>query len=183
MFCMKICNPASSNQGGYCQHTLDRIGLEYNCPSKYTIGSFAPGEFEVCDSADMGVPGIYTDAVGAIQSYSQPPESLGDITNIPYSVTTASASSNCKQTPSAQLFTDAAAATPTGTGSGSATPNGSSGASGASGVPKTSAPVSTGSPTGSGAPTSATGKNGAARASAGAGISVVLAAASFIILL
>jgi hypothetical protein len=175
MFCMKICNPASSNQGGYCQHTLDRIGLAYNCPSKYTLGSFAPGEFEVCDSADMGVPGIYTDASGAAQSYSQPAESLGPITSIPYTVTAASASSNCRQTPSAQLFTDAAAATPTGSGSGSATP---SGASGASGVPKTSAPVSTGSPTGSGAPTSATGKNAAARA--GAGISVVLAAAAFV---
>ena len=109
--CIKICNPTGSNNPGYCQHTLDRIGLLYNCPSKYTAGGgFQAGEFEICDSDLMTVPGIYVDASGATQSYAQPPESLGEITSIPYTPTVV-ASSNCQTFASSALFTELAAAT------------------------------------------------------------------------
>jgi hypothetical protein len=186
---MKICNPASSelNQSGFCQHTLDRIGLSYNCPSKYTVGGGHPaGEFEVCDSTDMVVPGEFTDASGATQSYAQPPESLGPITSIPYTVTAAVASSNCKQTPSAQLFTDAGPA-PTGSASGSG------GASAPTGAPSASssgsgAGAGTTKPTGSGttsAPSSSTTTkgNGARRSAAGTVGSMLLVAGVFVALL
>ena len=110
-FCMKICNPQGQNNPGYCQHTLDRIGLLYNCPSKYTAGGgFQAGEFEICDSDLMTVPGIYVDASGATQSYAQPPESLGEITSIPYTPSVV-ASRNCQTYASSALFTELAAAT------------------------------------------------------------------------
>jgi len=112
-FCLKICNPTGNNNAGYCQHTLDRIGLGYNCPSKYTVGGgFAPGEFEVCESADIGVPGIYVDSAGATQSYSQPAESLGAITTIPYQPSTV-ASSSCTTYTSSVLFASAPTVAPT----------------------------------------------------------------------
>jgi hypothetical protein len=138
-FCMKICNPTGTNEAGYCQHTLDRIGLAYNCPSKYTIsGGVQDGEFEVCDSDLMTVPGIYV-VDGVTSSYAQPPESLGAISNIPYSPSLV-ASTNCVTTASAALFTQLvpASATPSASGSqatGSTTPS----KSGASGSKATSA--------------------------------------------
>ena len=95
-FCFKWCKDDGTNPAGKCQHTLDRIGLLYNCPSKYTAGAgYQAGEFEICDSDLMTVPGIYVDASGATQSYEQPPESLGEITSIPYTPTVV-ASSNCQ---------------------------------------------------------------------------------------
>jgi hypothetical protein len=110
-FCVKICDPKGSNEAGYCQHTLDRIGLLYNCPSKYTSGGgFQAGEFEVCDSDLMTVPGVYVDASGATQSYAQPPESLGPITSIPFTPSVV-ASSNCQTMASSVLFSDLVAAT------------------------------------------------------------------------
>ena len=54
----------------------------------------------------MVVPGIYTDASGATQSYAQPPESAGPITTVPY-VPTSAASSNCVKMTSSALYTDA----------------------------------------------------------------------------
>jgi hypothetical protein len=150
MFCMKICNPESSNEPGYCQHTLDRIGLGYNCPSKYTVGGgYQPGEFEVCESADMGVPGIYVAADGTTSSYSQPPESLGAITTIPYQPTTV-ASSSCTTYTSSVLFASAPTASAVSS-SKAATATGKSGV--------TTAKAGTG--TGTGSPASETGSSGA----------------------
>ena len=55
MFCFKWCADNGTNPDGKCQHTLDRIGTSFNCPSKYTLGAgMQPGEFEICDSEDMG---------------------------------------------------------------------------------------------------------------------------------
>jgi hypothetical protein len=123
-FCIKICNPTGTNEAGYCQHTLDRIGLAYNCPSKYTIGGgAAEGEFEVCDSDLMTVPGIYVEN-GVTSSYAQPPESAGPITSIPYSPSLV-ASSNCVTTASSDLFNGAPAATTTHAVSASASASGS----------------------------------------------------------
>ncbi|KAI0317526.1 hypothetical protein OF83DRAFT_1163895 [Amylostereum chailletii] len=129
-FCIKICNPSGSNPTGLCQHTLDRIGSAYNCPSKYTVGAgMQEGEFEVCDSENMDVPGVYTEN-GQTLSYSQPPESLGAITTVPYQPRVP-ASSNCQTTASAQVFTAAAAsAAATATGSAAASKSGKAGASG-----------------------------------------------------
>ena len=182
-FCIKICNPDSPNQSGYCQHTLDRIGLGYNCPSKYTVGGgYQEGEFEVCDTQNMGIVGVYTDASGATQSYSQPAESLGPITTIPYQPTTV-ASSNCQQTASSVLFSQLLAATGTTSGS---SPTGSAAASGsqsgsASGSKVTGSAASA-SGSKSGSSPSATG-NGASPLATGSAISAVVGALALAALL
>ena len=131
MFCFKWCKDDGSNPDGKCQHTLDRIGTSFNCPSKYTLAGFAAGEFETCDSDSFPVPGVYTDSTGATQSYSQPPESLGAISTVPYTPTSA-ATSNCKTYASTDIF--AAAATASGSASGSGSATRSSGASSATGT-------------------------------------------------
>ena len=143
MFCFKWCKDDGSNPDGKCQHTLDRIGTSFNCPSKYTIGEApAAGLFEVCDSDSFPVPGVYTDSTGATQSYSQPPESLGAISTVPYTPTSA-ATSNCKTYQSTDLFTAAVA---TGSASASASGSGSkTGSSGSSPTGTTSSSNSTGS--------------------------------------
>ncbi|KAI0028456.1 hypothetical protein K488DRAFT_89725 [Vararia minispora EC-137] len=124
-FCIKICNPDGKNEAGYCQHTLDRIGLGYNCPSKYTIdgGNIAEGDFEVCDSNLMTVPGIYVEN-GQTMSYEQPPEALGQIATIPY-LPVAVASSNCQKFTSSALYTQMV--TPTATSSASSSSASSTG--------------------------------------------------------
>jgi len=114
---MKICNPKGTNPQGYCQHTLDRIGLPYNMPNAAKNGTY-----EVCDSDLMDIPGVYTSG-GQTVSYAQPAESLGPISSIPYTPRTPS-SSNCQTYQSTQVFTDfatlaaktGASATPTGSG-------------------------------------------------------------------
>ncbi|KAI0090900.1 hypothetical protein BDY19DRAFT_904430 [Irpex rosettiformis] len=105
-FCFKICKPDGTNPRGYCQHTLDRIGVAYNCPSKFSLGGgAADGTFEVCDSDNMEIPGIYTLPGGQTTSYAQPPESLGPIQTVPYDPV-APSSSNCQATPSSVLYSD-----------------------------------------------------------------------------
>jgi hypothetical protein len=116
---IKICDPSGSNPAGYCQHTLDRIGLPYNMPNAAQNGTF-----EVCDSGLMDIPGVYTSG-GQTLSYAQPAESLGAITSIPYTPRTPS-SSNCQTYQSSQLFTDFATLAASTTGA-SATPTGSGG--------------------------------------------------------
>lgn len=121
---MKICNPKGTNPVGYCQHTLDRIGLPYNMPNAAQNGTF-----EVCDSDLMDIPGVYTSG-GQTLSYSQPAESLGAISSIPYTPRTPS-SSNCQTYQSAQLFTDFASLAASTTGA-SASPTGKGASSGGS---------------------------------------------------
>ena len=148
MFCFKWCNDNGTNPDGKCQHTLDRIGTSFNCPSKYTLGAgMQPGEFEVCDSDSFPIPGVYTSA-GQTLSYSQPPESLGAISTVPYTPTSA-ATSNCKTYASTDLFTDAVA-TGTASVSGSGSGTGSASAALTSGS-SSSASNSTGSSSGSSA--------------------------------
>ncbi|KAI0755950.1 hypothetical protein BC629DRAFT_1662115 [Irpex lacteus] len=136
-FCIKICKNDGTNPAGYCQHTLDRIGLGFNCPSKYTLGGgSSAGTFEVCDSDNMIVPGIYTLPGGTTTSYAQPPESLGPIQTVPYTPVAAS-SSNCVTSASSALYTDllsvSASATASASGSGSAAASGSAATSKPSG--------------------------------------------------
>jgi hypothetical protein len=140
----KICNPAGTNPSGYCYNQLDRLGIAYNMPN-----NAQDGIFEVCDSDTMQLPGVYV-SNGQTLTYSQPPESLGAITTVPYTPTIP-ASSNCQTYQSSDLYTATVSGLPTATG---ATPNpsGKSG-SGSSG---------SGTRTGSGSPASATsGSNGA----------------------
>jgi hypothetical protein len=99
MIGMKICNPSGPNPAGYCQHTLDRIGLAYNMPN-----NAQDQVFEVCDTDPMDIPGVYTSG-GQTLSYAQPAESLGPITSIPYTPRIP-ASSNCQTYQSSALFSD-----------------------------------------------------------------------------
>jgi hypothetical protein len=102
-------NGPAHNPVGYCQHTLDRIGLAYNMPN-----NAKDGVFEACDSDNMDVPGVYT-SNGQTQSYAQPPESLGAITSIPYTARIP-ASSNCVTYQSSALYTDFLSLAPTSSG-------------------------------------------------------------------
>jgi hypothetical protein len=113
MLGIKICNPTGTNPAGYCQHTLDRIGLAYNMPNQAQNGVF-----ETCDTDPMDIPGVYTSG-GQTLSYAQPPESLGPITTIPYTARIP-ASSNCQTYQSTAIYTDfVSLATSTSSASGS----------------------------------------------------------------
>lgn len=98
VFCFKICNPAGANAANFCQHIYDRIGCAYNAPNNAQNGTF-----ETCDGADQDYPGIYTDSAGNVQTYTQPPESLGAISSIPYTPKVP-ASSNCVTYTSSLLY-------------------------------------------------------------------------------
>lgn len=143
---MKICNPTGTNPAGYCQHTLDRIGLSYNMPNQAQNGTF-----EVCDTDPMEIPGVYTSG-GQTLSYSQPAESLGPITTVPYTPVIPS-SSNCQTYQSSALYTDFAnLAVATSSASASEPTKAGAGASGSS--------TRTGSAAGASS-TSTSGSNGA----------------------
>ena len=117
------------------QHIYDRIGCQYNAPASYgTIN----GSFTSCDGDDQLPPGIYEENNQRL-TYTQPPESLGVISTIPYTPFTPS-SSNCETLTSANLYTAAAALATTSsaaessaTSSASSASETSSGASSASG--------------------------------------------------
>jgi hypothetical protein len=138
---VKVCNPSDPQAAGRCQHTLDRIGLPYNMPNNAKNGTF-----EYCDSDPMDIPGVYT-SNGATYSYSQPPESLGPITSIPYTARVPS-SFNCQTFQSAAVWTDfaelsTAVPTPTATPSGSAGAGAGKGASNGSGTRSGTAAIAT----------------------------------------
>jgi len=80
------------------------------------------GTFEYCDSENMDIPGVYT-SNGATYSYSQPAESLGPISTLPYTPRIP-ASSNCVTFASASAFSQLLTVSPT-----LATPTATSGAS------------------------------------------------------
>jgi len=179
-FCIKVCNPTSKNQAGFCQHTLDRIGLAYNCPSKYTIGAgYKDGEFEVCDTAPMDIPGVYVEN-GVTMSYAQPPESEGPITTIPYTAT-APASSNCVTSASSALFsgqpTASVSASSSASTSKSGSASGSASASGSGSRSNSATGSATRSATGSAASATQSGaENGAGRAVLSTGALALVAA-------
>ncbi|KAG8695020.1 hypothetical protein FRC09_009438 [Ceratobasidium sp. 395] len=125
MFCFKACDPNGANAKHYCEHIYDRIGCQYNAPAAYT-----EGVFETCEGESQDFPGVYTDAAGAVQTYTQPPESLGEIKTMPYTARMPK-SSNCVATPSSVLFAGlptaagAPAASSTAVSSGSVAPSAS----------------------------------------------------------
>jgi len=118
---MKVCNPNGPNPSGYCQHTLDRIGIAYNMPNNAQNGTF-----EMCDTDPMDIPGEYV-VNGQTSSYAQPAESVS-IGTLPFTPRIP-ASSNCVTYQSSALYTDfkslaasttASSATATGAGKNSA---------------------------------------------------------------
>jgi hypothetical protein len=141
-FCMKLCDPAGPNAAHFCEHVFDRIGMDYNCPT-----AAKDGVFESCEGDNQDYPGTYTQN-GVVMTYTQPPESDGAISTIPFTPRTPS-SSNCQTFSSAALYTNL----PTVSGSGStAKPT-------TSGVKTTGSRATTGgsSPTGTAANPSQTG--------------------------
>ncbi|KXN83446.1 hypothetical protein AN958_01425 [Leucoagaricus sp. SymC.cos] len=104
-FCFKVCDPAGPNAAELCQHIYDRIGCAYNAPNNAQNGTF-----EACEGENQDPPGVYT-TNGAVSTYTQPPESLGPITTVPYTARIP-ASSNCVQHTSSELY--ASLPTPTG---------------------------------------------------------------------
>ncbi|KAF9037500.1 hypothetical protein BJ165DRAFT_559683 [Panaeolus papilionaceus] len=121
-FCLKACDPAGPNAAHFCEHIYDRIGCAFNAPN-----AAQDKIFESCDAENADYPGVYTDASGAVQTYTQPPESLGPITTVPY-VARVPKSSNCKTFSSEALFTGLP--TVSGGASATGTPSGSGSASG-----------------------------------------------------
>jgi len=115
---IKVCNPNGPNPSGYCQHTLDRIGIQYNMPNQAQNGTF-----EVCDTDAMAIPGEYV-VNGQTSSYAQPAESV-PITSVPYSPSVP-ASSNCVTYQSSAIFSSFASLFPTTTGASSPTGSGAS---------------------------------------------------------
>jgi hypothetical protein len=105
IFCFKACDPAGANADKFCLNTYDRIGCLYNAPNNAQNGSFTS-----CDGDDQDYVGIYTDSAGVVQTYVQPPESLGAISTMPYQPKVP-ASSNCITYSSAQLYASAASDT------------------------------------------------------------------------
>jgi hypothetical protein len=129
VFCFKVCDPAGANAANYCQHIYDRIGCAYNAPNNAQNGSFTS-----CDGDVQDFPGIYTASDGSIQTYTQPAESLGAISTMPYQPKVP-ASSNCVTFTSAALY--ASAASDTVFPSSTSTPSGSSSRTSGSGASPT----------------------------------------------
>ncbi|KAL0571286.1 hypothetical protein V5O48_010677 [Marasmius crinis-equi] len=114
-FCLKACDPAGQNQRRFCEHIFDRIGCYYNAPNAAKNGTF-----ESCLGDNQDFPGVYTDSNGQVMTYTQPPESLGVITSMPYTPKVP-ASSSCSQFQSDSLYSALANVTPSGSGPAGAT--------------------------------------------------------------
>jgi hypothetical protein len=161
-FCLKACDPARPNAAHFCEHIYDRIGCAYNAPN-----NAKDKVFESCDAENADYPGIYT-SNGQVVTYTQPAESLGPITTIPYTARVPS-SSNCKTFTSSQLFTGL----PTVTASSSAKPT--------SALATSKSPASGATATGSGkAPSSTAASDGTALAISGVSFLGVIFSALFL---
>lgn len=103
-FCFKACDPRGPNAARFCEHIFDRIGCAYNAPS-----NAKPGVFESCEGDNQDFPGIYTED-GQVKTYTQPAESLGPISTMPYQPKVP-ASSNCRTFESSSIFASLATVT------------------------------------------------------------------------
>ncbi|GAA5884632.1 hypothetical protein JCM16303_003691 [Sporobolomyces ruberrimus] len=149
-FCLKACDPSYELGYAMCEHIFDRIGCKYNAPADYNA---LPSSFTSCQGDDQLYPGIYVEN-GATKTYTQPPESLGVISTIPYEPFTPS-SSSCSTYQSSELYTAAAALATSSSSAASSSATTTSGAS--------SSGSSSGSQSSGASPTSAaTGNAGAA---------------------
>jgi hypothetical protein len=145
-FCIKVCDPANADAANYCQHVFDRIGCAYNVPN-----SAQNGTFESCEGENQDFPGVYTEN-GVVMTYTQPAESLGAISTMPYTARIP-ASSNCKTYESTSLYaalasvTDNPSAVPTSSGA-AASGSASGSKSGSSSARATASGSSSGSAAG-----------------------------------
>ncbi|TFY51888.1 hypothetical protein EVG20_g10793, partial [Dentipellis fragilis] len=159
-FCVTVCpdDGPAKNAAGYCRNTLDRLGCAVNSPNNAQKGTY-----EVCQGEDKDLPGVYT-SNGQTITYSQPDESLGPITTLPFTPRTP-ASSNCQTFSSAALFADAPAASGASGASSSVSVSGA--VSSVAGAPSGSvaAPASGATPAGSGAAPTPTGAKAGTSAS------------------
>ncbi|KAJ7039831.1 hypothetical protein C8F04DRAFT_1219931 [Mycena alexandri] len=146
-FCFKACDPANPDASKFCQHVYDRIGCAYNAPNDAQNGTF-----EACVGENQDFPGIYTEN-GVVMTYSQPPESLGVISTLPYQPKVP-ASSSCTSYTSSLLYSALA--------SSSATPTGSSASGSGNGPARVTGSAASGSGASAGA--SATGATSGAEA-------------------
>jgi len=112
IFCLKACDPKGANAARFCEHVFDRIGCAYNAPN-----AARTGVFESCQGDNQDFPGVYTSA-GRVVTYTQPPESLGVISTIPYQARIP-ASSSCVPYQSSSLYAALPRASTTPTSSGS----------------------------------------------------------------
>ncbi|KAJ8295094.1 hypothetical protein OF846_002133 [Rhodotorula toruloides] len=149
-FCLKACDPSYENGWAMCEHIFDRIGCTYNAPSTW---SKINGTFESCLGDDQLYPGQYIEN-GRTMTYTQPPESLGPITTVPYTPFTPS-SSSCTPYTSASIYTAAAQLAPSSSSSSASSSAPTSSASGSA-----SATASSGSGAGSAAGPASTGTAG-----------------------
>ncbi|GAA6002256.1 uncharacterized protein JCM10292_000831 [Rhodotorula paludigena] len=154
-FCLKACDPSWENGWQMCEHIYDRIGCNYNAPSNWATIN---GTFESCMGDDQLPPGQYVEN-GVTSTYTQPPESLGIISTIPYQPFTPS-SSSCTPYTSSAIYTaasqqasgsatSAAESSSTTSGASSASETGSTSAGSASGSNSrgsSGAPAATGTP-------------------------------------
>ncbi|KAJ7129861.1 manno protein [Mycena crocata] len=120
-FCFKACDPAGPDAAKFCEHVYDRIGCEYNAPNAAKNGTF-----ESCLGENQDFPGIYTEN-GAVVTYKQPAEALGEIATMPYTPRVP-ASSSCTPFTSSVLYaaigTPTASAGASGSGPASSKPTG-----------------------------------------------------------
>ncbi|THU80015.1 hypothetical protein K435DRAFT_874825 [Dendrothele bispora CBS 962.96] len=97
-FCFKACDDTQPNAKALCEHIYDRIGCTYNAPN-----TAQEGIFERCSGDDMTPVGVYTSDDGQTLTWTQPPESLGPITSVPYTPTPAP-TSDCVRYESQELY-------------------------------------------------------------------------------
>jgi hypothetical protein len=162
-FCLKACNPAGANAPKHCEHIYDRIGCAFNAPN-----NAQNNVFESCDAENADFPGVYT-SNGQVVTYTQPPESLGAISTMPY-VARVPSSSNCKTFSSAALFTGLPTVSSTATGSVSRSGSGL----------VTSKPTGGAAATGSAKPSSSTTSDAVALAISGLSLFGVVFSAMFL---
>jgi len=98
MFCIKACR-SGERDWQFCEHIFDRIGCYYNAPADYASIN---GTFSSCESENQLPPGHYV-VDGETRTYTQPPESLGVISTMPYQPSIPS-SSMCTTYSSAELY-------------------------------------------------------------------------------
>jgi len=99
IFCFKACDPNTSaaEQILYCNNVYDLIGCEYNMPASYQDGIF-----ESCLGDNQLPVGLYV-VNGVTSTYTQPADSLGAVTTMPYTAAIP-ASSSCTTYSSAAIY-------------------------------------------------------------------------------
>ncbi|KAK9895793.1 hypothetical protein P389DRAFT_160386 [Cystobasidium minutum MCA 4210] len=103
VFCFKACDPAGDRAAELCEHRYDRVGCTYNAPADYASIN---GTFSSCQGEDQLPVGQYISG-GRTITWEQPPESLGEITTIPFTPSIP-ATSQCSTYSSDQLYTNMA---------------------------------------------------------------------------